>query len=88
MTIKKLREENAILKKIVQDIMWMSFRYADGRSTYAPLTFNLAVHEIDRLGLTHLYTGDPAENYRRFADDGMFGEWNPELKNFTQRKKL
>jgi hypothetical protein len=83
MTIKKLRDENEDLKMIILDVMWMAFRYVDGRSTYAPAMFNLAVHKLDSLGLSHLYAGDTAAN-RRFAKDGMFGEWNPELKTFVK----
>ena len=87
MTMKKLKEENEALKQILQDVMWMAFRYVDGRSTYAPHMFNMAVHELDRLGLSHLHVGDSAFENKRFAADGMFGEWNPELKTFIKKEK-
>ena len=61
MTIKKLKDENEDLKMILIDVMWMAFRYVDGRSTYAPAMFNMAVHKLDSLGLSHLYAGDTAK---------------------------
>lgn len=87
MTMKKLRDENEDLKMIILDVMWMAFRYVDGRSTYAPHMFNMAVHKLDSLGLSHLYAGDTAFENRRFAKDGMFGEWNPELKTFIKEEQ-
>jgi len=88
MTMKKLKEENEELKQIIQDTIWMAFRYVDGRSTYAPSMFNMAVHKLDSLGLSHLHAGDATANNRRFAEDGMLGEWNPELRNFIKKEKL
>jgi hypothetical protein len=82
--IRKIEEENQALKYIVEQTLWMARRYADGRMTYAVSMFNDAVHELDRAGLSHLFTGDPAENYKRFADDGMFGRYDPEIKNFKK----
>ena len=82
--MKKLKEENEKLKQIIGDTMWMAQRYADERSTYAPSMFNLAVHRLDELGLAHLHVGDPAEDNRRFARDGMFGEWCAVTKRFVK----
>lgn len=82
--IRKIEEENQALKYIVEQTLWMARRYADGRMTYAVSMFNDAVHELDRAGLSHLFTGDPAENHKRFADDGMFGRYDPEMKNFKK----
>lgn len=84
MTIKKLKEENEILKEIIKDTLWMAQRYADGRSTYAPYTLNMAVHKLDGLGLAHLYVGDSANENRRFARDGMFGEWCAVTRRFIK----
>lgn len=84
MSIKKLKEENEILKEIIRDTLWMAQRYADGRSTYAPHVFNMAVHKLDGLGLAHLHVGDPVENNRRFVKDGMYGEWCPVNKRFIK----
>jgi hypothetical protein len=82
--IRKIEEENQALKYIVEQTLWMARRYADGRMTYAVSMFNDAVHELDRAGLSHLFTGDPAENYKRFADDGMFGKYDVETRNFKR----
>jgi len=48
----------------------------------------MAVHKLDSLGLSHLHAGDATANNRRFAEDGMLGEWNPELRNFIKKEKL
>lgn len=82
--MKKLKEENEILKKIIKDTLWMAQRYADGRSTYAPSMVNLAIHKLDGLGLAHLHVGDPAAEYKRFARDGMYGEWCSITKRFIK----
>jgi hypothetical protein len=79
--MKALKKENEELKEIIKDTLWMALRYADGRSTYAPRMFNMAVHKLDALGLAHLYDGERAEN-KRFARDGMFGEWDVSTKAF------
>lgn len=82
----KLKEENEILKEIIKDTLWMARRYADGRSTYAPTMFNNAVHRLDRLGLAHLHAGDSGENGKRFADDGMLGVYDPNLRDFIRNR--
>lgn len=87
MSVKKLKEENEILKEIIRDTLWMAQRYADGRSTYAPFMFNLMVHKLDELGLAHLHVGDPAENHKRFARDGMFGDWCSVTRSFIKEGK-
>lgn len=87
MTTKKLKEENEALKKIIEDTLWMALRYVDGRSTYAPHLFNRAVHKLDELGLGHLYDGERAENNRRFARDGMLGDWDPVTRSFIKEGK-
>lgn len=82
--MKKLKEENEALKQIIKDTLWMAQRYADGRSTYAPHVLNMAVHRLDELGLAHLHVGDPAENHKRFASDGMYGKWDSVTKRFIK----
>lgn len=82
--LKQIEEENQALKYIIAQTLWMARRYADGRSSYAVGMLNDAVHELDRAGLSHLFTGDPAEEYKRFADDGMFGKYDPETKRFNK----
>lgn len=83
-TIKQVEHENEVLKDIVKNTLWMARRYADNRSSYAPAVFNFAVHDLDALGLAHLHAGDPADNGKRFADDGMFGKYDPVLKDFIK----
>lgn len=85
MKIKKILEENEKLKEIIKDTLWMARRYADGRSTYAPRTFNMCVHKLDELGLAHLHIGDCSENDKRYASDGMFGEWDSAIKDFIKK---
>lgn len=41
--IDTLLAENAQLRSIISDLYWMARRYADGRSTYAPSTYNAAI---------------------------------------------
>ena len=73
-------EENA-LKKIIRDTLWMARRYADGRRTYAVGLLNDAVHSLDELGLSELHRGDDG---KRFADDGMFGVYDPKTKKYAR----
>lgn len=80
---QKLKEENEALKRIIKDTLWMAYRYADGRSTYAPQMFNDAVHVLDSLQLSHLYIGELEGG--RFASDGMFGIYDPVAKKFTHK---
>lgn len=82
--IKQIEEENQALKYIVAQTLWMARRYADGRSSYAVGMLNDAVHELDKAGLAHLFTGDPAEDHKRFADDGMFGKYDPTIRRFNK----
>jgi len=84
--IKKIEQENEVLKYIIAQTLWMARRYADGRSSYAVGMLNDAVHELDRAELSHLFTGDPAEDYKRFADDGMFGRYDPETRTFKKEE--
>ena len=67
--------ETEVLKRIIEDTLWMAQRYADGRSTYAVGMFNNAVHALDGIGLGGLFKAD-----KRFADDGMYGRYNPETR--------
>lgn len=82
--IKQIEEENEALRYIVAQTLWMARRYADGRSSYATAMFNDSVYELDRAGLAHLFTGDPAEDYKRFADDGMLGKYDPKTRTFNK----
>lgn len=71
----KKQDEIEVLRRIVKDTLWMALRYADGRSTYAVGMFNDAVHALDGVGLGELFKAD-----KRFADDGMYGSYNPETR--------
>jgi len=73
--------QNALhdLQHIIEETLWMARRYADGRSTYAPETVNKCIDKALEIGID--LSGPPEEMY---ASDGMFGEWNPELKIFEK----
>jgi hypothetical protein len=71
------REEK--LEHIITHTLWMDRRYADGRSTYAPGMVNEAIDMALELGLD---LGGPVEE--TYAEDGMFGTWNPVTKNFEK----
>lgn len=81
---EKLERENARLKYILKETLWMARRYADGRMSYAVSQFNEAIHELDALGLANLHEGDSAEDGKRFADDGMFGRYDPETRKHVK----
>ncbi len=49
--VKMLRAENFRLREICKDLHWMSRRYADGRSTYAPTMVNDAVDYLLKIGV-------------------------------------
>jgi hypothetical protein len=67
-------------KDIIRDLLWMARRYADKRSTYAPHTVNLAIDMLILLG----HKVEPDANGNLYADDGMFGQWNPKTQTFTK----
>lgn len=75
---KTLRETQ--LEQIIRDTIWMARRYADGRSTYAPDTFNRAVDLALELGITL----KPDSGDKIYADDGMGGKWSREFKGFVK----
>ena len=60
-------EENALLKQIVVELHWMAFRYADGRSTFVPDTFNRLTEQLIGLGVEIVSRRDG----NVFARDGM-----------------
>lgn len=76
---KKLKEENKQLRKIIAETIWMARRYADKRSTMAPKTLNECLDLALNLGIK--IDSDPTMK-GFYAEDGMFGEWNPETRNF------
>lgn len=82
--MKLTKQQQKALLQIVADTLWMARRYADKRSSYAVQTFNDSVHLLDEVGLSELLTGDPAEGGKRFADDGMFGAYDPATKRYTK----
>lgn len=64
--IDTLLAENAQLRSIISDLYWMARRYADGRSTYAPSTYNAAIKRAIALDCHLPHT--PGEGL--FASDG------------------
>jgi hypothetical protein len=55
-----------ILAEVIQDIHWMARRYADGRSTFAPSTFNYAIGRAMAVGVELVPVDDTL-----WAKDGM-----------------
>lgn len=81
--MKLNKKQQEALCKIVQDTLWMARRYADGRSTYAPNMFNDSVHLLEAVGLGDLYVADKD----KWANDGMFGKYDPEIRQFVRVKE-
>lgn len=81
--MKLNKKQQEALCKIVRDTLWMARRYADGRSTYAPNMFNDAVHLLETVGLGDLYVADKD----KWANDGMFGKYDPEIRQFVRVKE-
>jgi len=81
----KDKERIAALEEIIRETIWMARRYADGRSSYATSMFNRARDQCIKLGIEGIKPDKDGEIY---ADDGMFGKWDPALGRFcgTQRK--
>lgn len=74
-----LIKENEELRSIITKTLWMARRYADGRSTYAPHDVNMAIDLALSLGIE---LDGPID--KPYAEDGMFGEWNPETQRFKE----
>lgn len=80
---REIKRENEVLRSIVQNTLWMARRYADGRMSYAVSTYNDAVHALDDEGLGHLLKPEPEHlGAARFANDGMFGTYDPETRRY------
>jgi hypothetical protein len=69
------------MEEIIRETLWMARRYAHGRSTYAPSTVNQCIDTALKLGIEitadHVVGG-------MYADDGMFGKWNPSIGQFQK----
>ena len=71
-----LEEENAILRSIVQDTLWMARRYADGRATYAVGMVNDAIDKADEIGVaTRPDLVLHRKPYKYAWDRGGFEDW-------------
>ncbi len=77
--IKQLQQENDTLRSIIANIWWMARRYADGRSTYVPGSFNQSIDLARMLGVK--IDSDHGEIY---AEDGMLGIWVPAIGGFVK----
>jgi hypothetical protein len=49
-SLDAMQNEIAVLRRVVQDTFWMARRYANGRSTYAPTTVNIALEALAGIG--------------------------------------
>ncbi len=74
-----LKEQNNTLRKIIGEIWWMAQRYANGRSTYAPSMYNMAIDLAIKNGVTF-------ETNDIYAEDGDFGKWIPEHQCFEKER--
>ena len=78
---KQLEDENAILRNVIRETLWMARRYAHKRSTFAPTILNECIDELKKLDINiELDTAEDIE----YAEDGMFGKWNPETQRFEK----
>lgn len=78
--INQLEKRIALLEECLINTLWMARRYAHNRSTYAPHVVNTAIDILIELGI---YITPDVDN-DMYADDGMFGKWNSELKKFIK----
>ena len=76
-----IEEENSRLREIVKDVLMYAKQYAESRSTAAPYIVNMAIMDAEKMGLT---LPDCPEG--KWASDGMFGDWDPEIKGFVRRQ--
>lgn len=68
------------LERIVTDTIWMARRYAHNRKSYATSQLNEA---LDLAFLLGIEIRDDVE-IGRYADDAMFGKWDPETKGWIK----
>jgi hypothetical protein len=71
--MKKYKQENEQLRRMVVDLQWMARRYADGRKTYAPSMVNDITLQALRMGIPIKKANEDEEIW---AYDGMFGYGN------------
>ena len=70
----ELARENAILRGIVEEVLYMARRYADGTTSTAPSTVNECIRKAEELGIIlppDSILRDPAG---RLATDGRLGQ--------------
>jgi len=77
--VQKLQKQNLALKIVVKDIWWMAQRYANGRCTYAPTMYNLAIDFAIKNG----FKPDSKDVY---AEDGDLGKWIPGCQCFERER--
>ena len=80
---KQLEQRVCELEEIIRKIAWMARRYADNRSTFAPMIFNECLDKLYELGID--IGEDSTLDDNRYAKDGMFGVWNPNTKRFEKK---
>lgn len=68
-----LERENAILRGIVSDVLFMARRYADGTTSTAPSTVNECVRKAEQLGIVLPADSVLRDPEGRFATDGAYG---------------
>lgn len=86
--LQEVERENSKLRRVVEDTLWMARRYAHNRQSYATALVNISVQTALDLGID--IRPDQTLNegeHKMFADDAMFGVWNPDTRDFKRTDK-
>lgn len=67
-------------EEIIENTLWMSRRFADGRRGISPCVVNEAIDAAMGLGLDIL----PDSIIGMYAEHGSRGVWNPESQRFEK----
>ena len=70
-----------LLTTIVKNTIWMARRYAHKRSSYATSMLNESIDTALALGVEI----EDDVHIGRYADDGMFGTWDPSTGRWVKR---
>ena len=73
-----------VLKQILLDTIWMARRYADGRRTFSPSIVNRAIDRLEAIGIKITPDTIIPDPRGRYATDGDYGRWMPELQRFEK----
>lgn len=77
--LTRLKGENAELKKVLTDTLWMAAQYANNK-VFSPLIVNKAIDTCTRLNVQL--------NSLPHVTDPILGEWNPNPTGRTSKGKV